>query len=413
MLKVISVNKYYTMHGGADREMFNLERVLLSHGHEVAPFCVDVPGNMATTYGKYFPSSYEWSESASFTLAQNVKGFLKIVYNFEAKKKLARLVADFGPDIAHIHNIHYDVSPSVIDTLKGLGVPVVMHLHDSRLFCPNGVMFTEHQYCNRCLYHKYYHAALHRCLNHSLKGSIAASVAFYVHRWLRVWTEKVDRYIVPTKIVREMAIESGIDSRKIDLYTYPAPLDSVQPSWVYENYILFFGYHAEQKGIYCLLEAMAQLKSNVKLKICGKGPETGRIKEFVSEKGLENVEIIGFVSDESLHELLSRCLFVVLPSIGFENSNALIREANSAGKAVLGSDRGGIPELIIDGQTGLIYESSNVSELSRKIDELVSDVEGTIRLGRNARALVERECDEQVYYRNILDTYEKAGRRER
>jgi glycosyltransferase involved in cell wall biosynthesis len=408
-MKILSINKYYALRGGADREMFNLERMLVHHGHVVAPFGIDLPETLPTPYRKYFIQARNWNERSKFSLKQQIEGFINIIYNFEAKQKVTSLICDFKPDVAHIHNIHYDISPSVIDSLRSLKIPVVMHLHDSRIFCPNGYMFTQHHYCERCLFHKYYHAALHNCLKNDWKGSLAASVANYVHRWMKVWTRKVDRYIVPTEIVRDLAVRAGIDAGKIDVYTYPAPLDSIKPSLTYENFILFFGYHVEQKGIFNLIEAMTHIKTNIRLKMCGKGPETPRLEKMIREKGLTNIELLGFIPDEELFELLSRCLFVVLPSIGFENSNALIREANSAGKAVLGSRRGGIPELIVDGETGRIFNSTNVLELAAIIDQLAEDREGTIRLGKNGRALVEKKCTEQLYYQNIMKTYRQAG----
>lgn len=406
-MRILSINKYYAMIGGADREMFNLEKVLSNHGHEVAAFAVEIPENRDTQFRADFPQGRDWSRAENESLLGKAKAFVKIIYNKRAKNHLRRVIEKFEPDIAHVHNLHFDLSPSVLDALHEAGVPVVMSLHDSRLFCPNAYFFTKGEQCAKCLYHRYYHAAVNACIKGSYAGSLAVAVSHYINHWRGVWNKRVDRYISPTRVIRDLAIGAGIPSDRIDVFTYPVSLDR-KPSWTAGNYLLYCGNHVIPKGVDTLIDAIGLLPGPLPVKICGRGPETARMKHAVEERGLTNVEFLGFVSDDDLASLLVGCRAVVLPSLGFDNSNALVREANAAGKPVLGSDSGGIPETVVDGVTGLIFRKGDAAGLALLMQRIMAEEELALTLGRQARAHVEFHCSEVIYYKNIMACYSKV-----
>jgi glycosyltransferase involved in cell wall biosynthesis len=413
-LKVLSINKYYRLEGGADREMFNIEKILIDNGHEVIPFSTTHKKNKPNDWNEYFTDGLDINRLGTEGLIGKLKKFSRIIYNYQAKKKLSQLLDVVTPDIAHIHNLHYEMSPSVIHILNRKKIPIVMHLHDMRLFCPNGVFFTQGEFCQACMYNKFYNVLAKKCLQDSYKASFAAMLANYLHYYLRIWKKHVDRYIIPTKILTDMSIDYGIAKEKIDTYDYFIDLEKYAASDIYDPYFVFYGFQGVSKGIMILLRALRKLHlegfEDYKLKIYGaEGPVTNDIKNFISDNFLSNhIEYLGFVNDSVLFKALSNSLFVVLPSIGSENSNCVIRESNALGKMVLGSRIGGIPEQIKDKETGFLFAPGDINDLSSKIKYLFENPQVAIKCGKNSIAHVGERSDKQYFYTQLLQTYTKS-----
>ena len=413
-LKILSINKYYRLEGGADREMFNIEKILLENGHEVIPFSTENKKNRPTEWSKYFAEGLDIGGMGKDNIINKMKKFSRVIYNFQAKKKLIQLLDNISPDVAHLHNIHYEISPSVIHALRRKKIPIVMHLHDMRLFCPNGVSFTKGKYCQSCMFNKFYHAFSKKCIQDSYKASFAAMLANYLHYYLQIWKTHVDRYIIPTNLLTEMSVSYGIPSYKIDTYDYYIDHDKYNVTSVYEPYFVYYGFQGVSKGLMSLLKALMKLKSegfsNYKLKIFGaKGPVTPDILKFISDNSLDDkIEYYGFVEDSVLFEAISNCLFIVLPSIGSENSNCVIRESNALGKMVLGSRIGGIPEQIIDKETGLLFTPNDIDDLSLKIEYLFNNQDVAIEYGIKSNAFVKIRSDKKHFYDQLMNTYTKA-----
>ena len=264
------------------------------------------------------------------------------------------------------------------------------------------------------MFNKFYHAFSKKCIQDSYKASFAAMLANYLHYYLQIWKTHVDRYIIPTNLLTEMSVSYGIPSYKIDTYDYYIDHDKYNVTSVYEPYFVYYGFQGVSKGLMSLLKALMKLKSegfsNYKLKIFGaKGPVTPDILKFISDNSLDDkIEYYGFVEDSVLFEAISNCLFIVLPSIGSENSNCVIRESNALGKMVLGSRIGGIPEQIIDKETGLLFTPNDIDDLSLKIEYLFNNQDVAIEYGIKSNAFVKIRSDKKHFYDQLMNTYTKA-----
>ena len=116
-MKILLVNKYHFIKGGAERAYFDMARILSERGHEVAFFSMKHPSNLSTPWEKYFIENIDYQNTdLSFWQGLTLAG--KILFNFDARQKLESLINDFQPDIAHLHNIYHQLSPSIIWTLK-------------------------------------------------------------------------------------------------------------------------------------------------------------------------------------------------------------------------------------------------------------------------------------------------------
>ncbi len=111
---------------------------------------------------------------------------------------------------------------------------------------------------------------------------------------------------------------------------------------------------------------------------------------------------------DELESLIADARFVVVPSLWHENYPYVIFEAFAKGKPVIGSRRGGIPELVTDGETGLIFEPDDPVELATKIRFLAQNEDIARRLGRNAKAYADERFTRELFLTELMHAYEVA-----
>ncbi len=153
-------------------------------------------------------------------------------------------------------------------------------------------------------------------------------------------------------------------------------------------FILCVARLAEYKGLDVLSMAFAELAAEhpeVDLVLCGADHSGGGLQRFVQKLGLEDrVRYLGQLPHEQVLDLMSACLFLVLPSRRESLGGSLI-EAMRAGKAVVASRVGGIPELVRDGIEGLLVEPQDVPALTGALRRLLLDAALRDSLGRRGR----------------------------
>jgi glycosyltransferase involved in cell wall biosynthesis len=120
---------------------------------------------------------------------------------------------------------------------------------------------------------------------------------------------------------------------------------------------------------------------------------------------LSNVEFTGAIWGSALNDIISRSKFVVVPSIWHENFPYVILQAFAAGKPVIGSNRGGIPELVLENERGLQYNADNAFELADKMTTLFNNDENCLRMGKNARKFIEDTFSDELFYKSLMNNY--------
>ena len=145
------------------------------------------------------------------------------------------------------------------------------------------------------------------------------------------------------------------------------------------------------------------------LVLAGDGPEQEHLEGLLGElrvkSGCGNVEFLGYVDRSRLHRVVGETMCVVMPSIWYENFPYAILEAFALGKPVVASNIGGMPEMVEDGETGLLFEPGSVRDLSRAIRYLLDNPRRAEEMGRKARQRVESEFDAETHYEQIIDLY--------
>jgi glycosyltransferase involved in cell wall biosynthesis len=404
-MKVLMCNKFLFEDGGPERYILELSRMLEKEGNQVVYFAMQHPQNIETSYSKYFVCRVSLTDPAKVNWLDKMKISLKIIYSTEAKKNMERLVSEQKPDIAHLHNIYHQISPSILPVLHQKGIPVVMSLHDYKLVCPNYKLMTQGEVCEKCNSSKYYQAVLHKCVKNSFSASLLNCMEMYIHKFLKLYEKNVDLFISPSLFMRDKLSEFGMNQSRI-AYLPPWTKEiKSSPSYTYSDFFLYFGRISKEKGVDTLIQAMEKVKLG-KLLIIGDGEEKERLQGYVNQNKVDNVTFMGFVERSKLNDLIRASRFVVLPSQWYENSPSTIYESFALGKPVIGSRIGGIPELIEDGINGLLFEPKNVDELAEKIKYLYHHPLLAEKMGIAAREKVEEKYSEEEYYKKLLGLYD-------
>lgn len=174
--------------------------------------------------------------------------------------------------------------------------------------------------------------------------------------------------------------------------------------------LLFVGRLSPEKGVKYLLYAMPQLQKqlkNLKLLIIGTGQEEDELKQLAAEKKA-NCIFLGFIPHKYIMSFIKLSDVCVLPSLA-EGLSVFIQESMWLGKPIIASNVGGIPDIIVNEETGvLLFEPGNVEELTDKITRVFKEERLARRLGVNARRFAQKHLDPEKTYKEILGVYQEA-----
>lgn len=407
-MKVLLVNKFFYPRGGAENSFFETARLLERKGHQVVFFSMEHPKNKPSAFAPYFVSNVELNEGGG-GLMHNLKTIGRIHYSFEARRKIEKLIKAERPDIAHLNNISHQISPSIIDSLRKFGIPIVMSLRDFKLTCPVYSLLRDGKPCDECRGGRFYKVFANRCTKGStLKSGVNMTEMYLHHRLMHVY-EKIDEFISPSRFLLKKTLEMGFKGSINHLPNFVS-VDEYTPSYSSEgDSIVYVGRLSEEKGVSTLIESVKDV--NITLKIIGDGPLMPSLKEEVRARGQRNVLFLGFKSGEELKDEIRSSLFTVISSELYENNPRSVLEAFALGKPVIGARIGGIPELVKDNVTGFLFTPASSEDLKNKIRAFLEKKPTIISLGKNARKFVEKEFNPEIHYAGLMKIYETAIRK--
>ncbi|MEC4685699.1 MAG: glycosyltransferase family 4 protein [Nitrospirota bacterium] len=400
----MQINNYHYIRGGAERYYFEVTRLLEEHGHRVHCFSVKHESNLESPYSKYFgrPMSFDSGQGVVTKLGTA----LRMLYSFENNKLMRRLLSDYKVDIAHAHNIYHRVCPSVFDVLRKHKIPVVMTLHDYKLGCSTYNFYRDNHICTECLTAGRYRVVKNRCTKGSLTQSLFHYLEAEVHGLLDIYGKNVTFFICPSLFSLKKHAEIGVDEKKLVHIPNFINIAAYEPDYESHDYILFAGRLSAEKGIRTLLDAVRGI--DVLVRIVGEGPGGDEYRAYAKDKKINNVVFEGYKTGEDLINLFRNAAFLVLPSEWYENAPMTVLEAFAYGKPVVGSDIGGIPEMVVEGKTGLLFKPGDYRELREKINYLISMPSMIAGMGREARKKAEEEYNADVHYQRLMEVYERA-----
>lgn len=358
-MKILMVNKFLHPNGGSETYIFKLGEALRRMGHEVQYFGMDHPQRIVGNRVDAYTANMDFHNGSKFA---KLTYPIKTIYSAEARKKIRLVLEDFQPDVCHINNFNYQLTPSIILEIRkwekqsGNKCKIVYTAHDSQLVCPNHLMKNpcSGALCQKCLGGYFWNCTKGKCIHGSLAKSVIGSIEGYFWKWMGVY-QKVDTTICPSHFMKSVLdTDPVLAERTVALHNF---VDPVEPKEAQKkDFVLYFGRYSEEKGIKTLVQAAKELPT-IRFVFAGTGPLEHLLED------VPNITNVGFQTGEALETLIREARFSVNPSEYYENCPFSVMESIMYGTPVLGANIGGIPELIRVGETGELFESGDVRTL--------------------------------------------------
>ena len=397
-MRILMINKFLYPNGGSETYIFKLGDYLKSQGHEVQYFGMEHKGRCVGNRVNAYTSDMDFhggSKLAKLTYP------LKTIYSSEARKKLRLVLNDFKPDVCHLNNFNYQLTPSIILEIQkwrkeGNKCRIVFTAHDYQLVCPNHMCNNPNtgENCEKCLGGHFLNCVKGKCIH----GSTARSVIGMLEA--EFWKRNGAYNYIDTMICCSKFLKTKMDSnplfaqKTIALHNF---VDKVEwKDTCKKEYVLYFGRYSKEKGIETLIQVCKQL-NDIPFVFAGFGPLESELS------GIPNVRNVGFQRGKALEKLIREARFSIYPSEWYENCPFSVMESQMYGTPVLGADIGGIPELIEAGKTGTLFESGNANDLKEKIQTLWSDRALTDQYMENCKSI--RFDTIEDYYKKLIPIY--------
>lgn len=418
-MKIILANYRYYVSGGPEIYMFNVKRLLEDEGHTVIPFSVRSPLNEETPYSCYFPHGKSESGDAYFdNVKKTPKNIARLLscafYNREAYRNLRRLIRGERPDAVYVLQQINALSPSVFKACRDEGVRVVHRLSDFNMMCPRSDFLCDGEVCEACLHGDYGKALERRCC-HGSKATTLVRVSSMKYHQRRDLFGCVDAFVCPTRFTASKLVESGVPAPKVHvLPTFvDAPSRGTLAGSESGGYALYLGRISPEKGVDLLVRSVAD-RPSVRLKITGSlnDPYASSVATMARDLGVgDRVEFVGFVKGEEKTRLIAGSSCVVCPSVWYENMPNAVLEAYSYSKPVVAFDIGCMPELVKDGETGVVVPLGDGARFGEAVESLCSDRDLAREMGDSAKRFVLSEYSSDSHLSRLLAILAPSGAR--
>ncbi len=382
-MKVLMINKFLHPNGGSETYIFKLGQELVRQGHQVQYFGMEHPDRCVGNAVGAYTSNMDFHGGSKL---KKLTYPIKTIYSAEARKKIRLVLDDFQPDVCHLNNFNYQLTPSIILEIRkweretGHRVKIIFTAHDGQLVCPNHMMRNPNTgaICEKCLHGSPIHCTLGRCIHGSLAKSLVGMAEALFWKGMGVYRQ-IDTIICPTRFMKSKLDTDPLLARKtVVMHNFVEPVPARET--VKQDYVLYFGRYSEEKGIRTLIRVCRELPQ-VQFVFAGSGPLEPELE------GVPNIRNVGFQTGEALERLIREARFSVYPSEVYENCPFSVLESQMYGTPVLGADIGGIPELIAEGKTGELFESGISLDLKKHIQKMWSNNELILQYSRNCREI--------------------------
>lgn len=400
-MRIVHAHKYFHSYDGASRYMQSLMKLEERAGHTVVPFAMHDPRNSPTPWSRYFVSALDTSRVGRGLGAFSQLG--RALWSREAKRNMGSLLDDFRPDVVHAHNLYTHLSPSPLAACRERNVPVVMTVNDYGIVSANYGLWSgtkpiapEHS--------GIWSTTRSRFIKHSALASFALSTVFALSRMRKTYIDLVDVFLPCSNFVRDAMIAVGYPAERIvvqNLFAEPFMVGDAYSAKRKGDFVLFAGRLEAYKGAATLIDAVKG--TDISLKIAGTGPQEAELRRLAA--GAANVEFLGFVPSRRLWELMRQAQAVVVPSMWYEPFGLVAVEAMAQSTPVIVSDRGGLPEIVEDGVSGLVFKAGNPKDLRKKIELLLGDPKKREKIGAAGHERAMAISSPQEHLARILDMY--------
>lgn len=400
-MKILMVNKFLYPNGGSETYIFKLGEQLVKEGHEVQYFGMEHEGRVVGNRVESYTSNMDFHTGK----LQKLLYPFKIIYSTEARKKIRLVLDDFAPDVVHLNNINFQITPSIIYEIRSYEkkhkkqIKIVFTAHDYQWVCPNHMMMipSTGELCFACQGGKFGACSKNRCIHNSHVKSMLGTIEAQYYKWRKTY-DMVDVIICPSEFMKKQLDTNSLLAKKTVMMHNFLPNTELENTDklradLPEKYVLYFGRFSEEKGVKTLLEVCRNLP-DIPFVFAGTGP----LEEEVSK--LSNIRNMGFVRGKALQNLIAGAEFSLYPSEWYENCPFSVMETQLYRTPMIASNLGGTPELLQDGMTGELFEAGNAKLLQEKITKLWTSPELCRKYKENCKDIkfdtIEEYCDKIV-----------------
>jgi len=409
-LRVLLINNCHYRRGGADVVYLNTGDLLETMGHNVAYFSTKSQYNYDTSYSEFFVKDID---ALKLSFVEQLAYMPRKLYSIESAIKLKKVIETFKPDVAHIHLYKGGLTASILPVLRKEKLPAVITLHDYSLLCPRNTFIDgDGNICETCLTKTRLNCIYKRCNRKNFYYSTINYIEFVLNNDILKPEDYFSKIICVSKFnYHKHSSHRLFNERFIHLYNFYPALSINIPNTKKGKYFLFYGRLVPEKGVKTILDTWNRFGDEIVLKIIGGGAMSDQIAMDVKTRNRANIEFLGFKKGEELFNYIRNASFVLVPSEWYENNPLTIVEAYSAGKPVIGSNIGGIPELIEDGKTGFLFEMGDSYDLEAKVRMAQAISEEKYReMSEMAYRVAFENFSEKSHYEELLNIYTEAIR---
>ncbi|NTU67267.1 MAG: glycosyltransferase family 4 protein [Chlorobiaceae bacterium] len=382
-MKILQLHNHYGSHSGESTVLDAHAGILKSHGHDVRA---------------YTRSSVEL-ERMRFGRA---RAFFAALYNPASIRKVLDLIDSFSPDLVHIHNLFPLLSPSVLPAIARKGIPIVMTVHNYRLVCPNGLFFNGDGICERCAGGNEW-----QCLRHNCEAAVLKSLGYSVRNtWARIagyYSRHVDAFLCLTEFQKRKIVENGIPERRCHvLPNFIQPIEEHEPadSGTADDRdgLFFIGRLNRQKGADIVIEA-ARRCPRIRFSLAGDpDPLCVDLGALPS-----NTRWFGVVDGIEKSSMFRKSRALLFASRSYEGFPMVFLEAMQHGTPVIAPRLAGYPEIVRDGENGLLFDPEDPEGLAGAVRKICGDPAVAERLGLRGRKMLEDEYGSDIWYRQYME----------
>lgn len=368
-MKILMINKFLYPNGGSETYIFKLGKYLAKQGHKIQYFGMEHEGRCVGNDVNTYTRDMDFHGKSKLS---KITYPIKTIYSLEARKKIRLVLDDFKPDVCHINNFNYQLTPSIILEIEkwrkqtGHQCKIVFTAHDYNLVCPNHMLNNPntHTNCEKCLGGHFINCTKGKCIHGSTAKSFIGTLEGYFWKIKGVY-KYIDTIVCCSEFMKiKMDTNPLFKDKTIAIHNF---IDKIEwKDTIKKDYILYFGRFSEEKGMGTLIN-VCKVLPEIKFIFAGTGPLEDKIES------ISNIKNVGFRKGEELEKLIREAKFTIYPSEWYENCPFSVMESQMYGTPVLAANIGGIPELIKEGETGELFESGNVQQLKEKIETLWND----------------------------------------
>lgn len=385
-MRILYAHCFYRIPGGEDRHV-RQQVELVSRAHDV-----------------------ELISEENIHLSESPETAARMLYSRAKKQDIGAIIDRFAPDVVHVHNAYPSLGPAVVLAARERGVPVVMTVHNFRLRCPNGFMFTEGAMCHRCESGLYVNAMVHRCFPTKKQAGAYAAI-LWAHRFVMRLEERIARFIAPSEFMGQRLLEWGIGEKRVRVIRHFVPSAGSSGSDPrIGSYGAFLGRLSSEKGLDILLAALHRAGDPPFL-IVGDGPHRRALEDLARKLRLASTRFLGWRSHEEVGELVTAARYVAIPSVCEENAPLAALEALAAARPLLVSESGGLPELVATG-AGVVFRPGDEIDISKKITLLMEDDELCRHASTEALTFAHRWLDPERHLAGLESLYRELSTNE-